>query len=91
MTSWSTLVREALPGLFVPARQPEAWAPESAARQVADGLADWVLALMRRLWPESAEAWTLTVDTGDWYEAAYVDLVVRVPDRVWLLHLGVGD
>jgi hypothetical protein len=91
LTSWPTLVREALPGLFVPSRQPEAWAPESAVRQVADGLTDWVLALMRRLWPESAEAWTLTVDTGDWYEAAYVDLVVRVPDRVWLLHLGVSD
>ncbi|MEU1689843.1 hypothetical protein [Micromonospora sp. NPDC005707] len=91
VTSWSTLVREALPGLFVPTRQPDAWAPESAARRLADGLTDWVLALMGRLWPERAEAWTLTVDTGDWYEAAYVDLVVRVPDRVWLLHLGVSD
>lgn len=46
---------------------------------------------MGRLWPDSAESWALTVDTRDWYEAAYVDLVVRVADRVWLLHLGVSD
>jgi hypothetical protein len=89
--SWSRLVHEALPGLFIPGRQPQAWAEHSAARQLAEALADWAVALMGRLWPDSAESWTLTVHTDGWYEAAYVDLVVRVDDRVWLLHLGVTD
>ena len=30
VNSWSMLVREALPGLFVPGRQPHAWAEQSA-------------------------------------------------------------
>ncbi|WP_446210900.1 hypothetical protein [Micromonospora sp. IBSANI012] len=91
VNSWSALVREALPGLFVPGRQPQAWAEQSAAQGLAQALTDWAVALMGRLWPDSAESWVLTVDTRDWYEAAYVDLVVRVGDRVWLLHLGVSD
>ncbi|MEE6309036.1 hypothetical protein V1634_19555 [Plantactinospora veratri] len=89
--SWSTTVRAALPGLFVPGRQPYAWAEQGAARTLAEALADWAVALMRRLWPDSAESWTLTVQARDWYEGAYVDVVVRVGDRVWLLHLGVSD
>ena len=89
--SWSLLVREALPGLFVPGRQPDAWAEHSAARELAESLTDWAVALMGRLWPDSAQSWALTVDTRDWYEPAYVDLVVRADDRVWLLHLGVSD
>jgi hypothetical protein len=89
--SWSAFVREVLPGFFVPGRQPQAWADQSAARELAEALRDWVLALMARLWPDSAECWDLTVNAADWYEAAYVDLVVRLPDRVWLLHLGVSD
>lgn len=91
VSSWSTLVRETLPGLFIPGRQPQAWAEQSAARQLAEALADWAVALMGRLWPNSAESWILTVQASGWYEAAYVDLVVRVDDRVWLLHLGVTD
>ncbi|MEU4482497.1 hypothetical protein AB0F68_31205 [Micromonospora sp. NPDC023966] len=91
VSSWSTLVREALPGLFVPGRQPQAWAEPSAARELAEALTDWAVALMARLWPDSAESWALTVHTDDWYEAAYVDLVVRAGDQVWLLHLGVSD
>lgn len=91
VTSWSTRVREALPGLFVPGRQPHAWAEHAPARELAEALADWAVALMRRLWSDSAGAWALTVDTRDWYEAFYVDLVVRVQDRIWLLHLGVSD
>jgi hypothetical protein len=90
-SSWSTLVRQALPGFFVPGRQPHAWAEQAAARKLAEALTDWAVALMGRLWQDSAESWALTVDTRDWYEAAYVDLVVRVGDRVWLLHLGVSD
>jgi hypothetical protein len=89
--SWSALVCAVLPGLFVPGRQPEAWAEQSAPRKLAEAVTDWVVALMGRLWPESAESWAVTVDTSDWYEAAYVDLAVRVSDRVWLLHLGVSD
>lgn len=91
VASWSTMVREALPGLFVPGRQPQAWAEQSPARELAEALTEWALALMARLWPDSAESWALTVNTTDWYEAAYVDLVVRASDRVWLLHLGVSD
>jgi hypothetical protein len=91
VSSWSELVREALPGLFLPGRQPEAWAGRSAPRELAEAVTDWAVALMGRLWPESAESWAVTVDARDWYEAAYVDLAVRVSDRVWLLHLGVSD
>ena len=91
VTSWPTVVRAALPGLFVPGRQPEAWAEHATGRHLAEGLADWAVALMGRLWPAAAECWSLTVSTRGWYEAAYVDLVVRTGDRVWLLHLGVTD
>jgi len=91
VNSWSALVRLALPGLFVPGRQPEAWAEQSAPRRLAEAVADWTVALMGRLWPDSAESWAVTVDSRDWYEAAYVDLAVHVRDRVWLLHLGVSD
>ncbi|GGR99011.1 hypothetical protein GCM10010169_49520 [Micromonospora fulviviridis] len=91
VSSWSALVREALPGLFVPTRQPRAWAEQSPARDLAEALTEWAVALMGRLWADSAESWALTVDTEDWYEAAYVDLVVREGDRIWLLHLGVSD
>ncbi|MFG3299709.1 hypothetical protein [Micromonospora chersina] len=91
VTSWSTLVREALPGLFIPTRQPRAWAEQSPARDLAEALTQWTLALLGRLWADSAESWSLTVDTDDWYEAAYVDLVVREGDELWLLHLGVSD
>jgi hypothetical protein len=91
VASWATLVREALPGLFVPGREPGAWSEGTAARELAEALAGWAVALMGRLWPESAQSWALTVTTRGWYEAAYVDLVVRTGDRVWLLHLGVSD
>ena len=91
VSPWTMLVREALPEFFVPARQRQAWAEESAARELAEALADWAVALMGRIWPDSAESWALTVNAHDWYEASYVDLVVRVADRVWLLHLGVSD
>nr|WP_152332327.1 hypothetical protein [Micromonospora purpureochromogenes] len=91
VNSWSTLVREALPGLFMPTRQPSAWADQSSARDLAETLTDWAVALMGRLWADSAESWAVTVDTDDWYEAAYVDLVVREGDDIWLLHLGVSD
>ncbi|MEV4139297.1 hypothetical protein AB0J72_44925 [Dactylosporangium sp. NPDC049742] len=88
---WSTVVGAALPGFFVPTRQPDAWAGAAAPRAVADGLAAWVAALLARLWPGTAEAWELTVECRGWYEAAYVDLVVLAGGRVWLLHLGVSD
>jgi hypothetical protein len=89
--AWSTVVGAALPGFFVPSRQPDAWAQRAAPRMLAEGLSAWIVALLSRLWPDRAEAWELTVRSRDWYEAAYVDLVVRVEDRVWLLHLGVSD
>jgi len=69
----------------------QAWAEQSAPRKLAEAIAEWAVALMRRLWPDSAESWSVTVDTKDWYEAAYIDVAVRVSDRVWLLHLGVSD
>jgi hypothetical protein len=87
VASWFTLVRETLPGFFVPGPQPHAW----AAQDLAEALTGWAVALMGRLWPDAAESWALTVDARNWYEAAYVDLVVRTGDRVWLLHLGVSD
>ncbi|MFC4997954.1 hypothetical protein ACFPIJ_08950 [Dactylosporangium cerinum] len=88
---WPEAVGAALPGFFVPGRQPQAWERGAAPRVLAEALAGWVVALLARLWPHDAEAWELTVRTRDWYEAAYVDLVVRVEGRVWLLHLGVSD
>jgi hypothetical protein len=91
VASWAAPVREALPGLFVPGRRPDAWTEGSAARELAEALADWAVALMGRLWSGPVESWALTVATRGWYEAAYVDLVVRAGDRVWLLHLGVSD
>lgn len=89
--AWSTVVGAALPGFFVPSRQPQAWTAQAAPRVLAESLSAWVTALLARLWPESAQAWELTVRSSDWYEAAYVDLVVLADDRVWLLHLGVSD
>ncbi|MEV4510382.1 hypothetical protein AB0K00_15620 [Dactylosporangium sp. NPDC049525] len=91
VADWSTVVGAALPGFFVPTRQPQAWAAQAAPRVLADALAAWVVALLSRLWPAEAEAWELTVQSRDWYEAAYVDVVVRVDATVWLLHLGVSD
>ena len=91
VTSWAEQVRSALPAFFVPINQARAWAERSIARELVEALADWVVALMRRGWPDSAEAWALTVYTTTWYEADYVDLVVRADDRMWLLHLGVSD
>ena len=91
VSSWSELVHTALPGLFLPGRPPHAWLQGMPARKLAEALADWAVALMRRLWPGPVESWELTVDSQHWYEAVYVDLVVRVDSRVWLLHLGVSD
>ena len=91
VTSVAQQVRSALPAFFVPINQADAWVERAAARELAEALADWVVALMRRLWPDSAEAWALTVYTTTWYEADYVDLVVRGDERIWLLHLGVSD
>lgn len=88
---WSAAVRSALPGLFAPSRPPHTWTGPSPAWTLAETLTDWVVALLGRLWPDTAECWSLTVETRGWYEGAYVDLVVRVDDRVWLLHLGVTD
>ncbi|WP_433124985.1 hypothetical protein ACQPWW_21325 [Micromonospora sp. CA-240977] len=89
--SWSELVHAALPGLFLPGQPAYVWAEKMPARQLAEAVAGWVVALLRRIWPGSVESWELTVDTSHWYEAVYVDLVVWVDDRVWLLHLGVSD
>ena len=91
VSSWSALVREALPRRFVPGRPPSAWSTQAPARVLAEALADWVVALLARLWPASAQAWEVTVETGSWYEADYIDLAVGANDRVWLLHLGVSD
>ncbi|MET8044308.1 hypothetical protein ABZU25_26000 [Micromonospora sp. NPDC005215] len=84
VSSWSTLVDAALPGLFLPGHPAYVWAERMPARQLAESVAGWVLALLRRIWPGSVESWELTVDTSHWYEAVYVDLVVRVDERVWL-------
>ena len=91
VSSWSGLVRDALPGLFLPGRPQQDWPQQSPPRELAEALTDWAVALMGRLWPDSAESWTVTVHARGWYEAFYVDLAVRVSDRVWLLHLGVTD
>ncbi|WP_327001901.1 hypothetical protein OHA72_43270 [Dactylosporangium sp. NBC_01737] len=88
---WSTVVGAALPGFFVPSRQPQAWSGQAPPWLLADALAAWVVALLWRLWPAGCEAWELTVQARDWYEAAYIDVVVSVDGRVWLLHLGVSD
>jgi hypothetical protein len=91
VSSWSTVVREALPARFVPGRPPGAWSPQARPRELAEALADWVVALLARLWAESTTAWGVGVETRDWYEADYVDLAVCANGRVWLLHLGVSD
>ncbi len=88
--SWADTVRATLPGWFTTG-QPELWTEQSPARELADGLVEWSAALLGRIWPPSAAAWELTVNGGGSYEAAYFDLVVRVDDRVWLLHLEVAD
>lgn len=87
LASWAALVQDALPGLFL----PSAWVGRPEPRELAEGVANWCVALMRRLWPDDAESWSVTVQADDWYEAAYVDLAVRTSGRVWLLHLGVTD
>ena len=91
VSSWTELTREALPGLFIPWRPQEAWTRGSAPRELAEATTDWTVALLGRLWPASAESWSVVVETRGWYVGAYVDLAVRVTDRIWLLHLGVTD
>jgi hypothetical protein len=91
LNSWSAQVREVLPGLFVPSTWSLAPADWSTPRELAGALANWSVALLGRLWPESAESWSVTVEADDWYEAVYVDTAVRTGGRVWLLHLGVTD
>lgn len=89
--SWRISVDQALPGLFLPTREPNVWAQDAPPRTLAETLADWAMALMSRLWPDDAECWNLTVESDDWYAAAYVDLVINHRQQVWLLHLGVTD
>ncbi|WP_203702594.1 hypothetical protein [Asanoa iriomotensis] len=89
--SWSELARESLPGLFIPWRPEEMWQRGSPPRELAEALGDWTLALLARLWPATAEAWSVTVECRSWYEGAYLDLAVRTTDQMWLLHLGVTD
>jgi len=91
VASWSEQLRQVLPGLFVPARQPAAWAEHGAPRQLVEALAEWALALMGQLWPESARSWTVEVETDHWYEAVWFDLAVRADNRISLLHLGITD
>jgi hypothetical protein len=88
---WRVPVGDALPGLFLPTRQPDAWAEGTPARTLAETLTEWAVALMSRLWPDDAECWNLTVETDAWYAAAYVDVVINHQEQVWLLHLGVTD
>jgi hypothetical protein len=88
---WRGPVSEALPGLFLPTGQPAAWIEGAPARTLVEALSNWSMALMSRLWPEDAPCWTLTVETKDWYETFYVDVVIHDEQRVWLLHLGVTD
>ena len=88
---WRVPVGDALPGLFLPTRQPDAWAQGAPPRTLVDALADWAVALMSRLWPDDVECWSLTVETDDWYAAAYVDVVINHQEQVWLLHLGASD
>lgn len=91
--SWRALLHERLPAYFVPSGRSgiSPWDEDSAARHLADGLTALLAALLRRLWPDAAPAWRLEVACRDWYEAAYVDIAVRVEDRVSFLHLGVTD
>lgn len=91
LPSWRAPVRDALPELFLPIWQPEAWTPGSPARTVADALSEWVVALMSRLWPDDAQCWNLTVESDDGYTPAYVDTVINQHEQVWLVHLGVTD
>lgn len=91
VTSWAEITREALPGLFIPTRPQEAWIRGATPRELAETITDWTMSLLHRLWPADAEVWSVTVECRGWYEAAYVDIAVRVADRMWLLHLGVTD
>ncbi|MCY1141533.1 hypothetical protein OWR29_26345 [Actinoplanes sp. Pm04-4] len=88
---WRPLVREALPEIFLPARQRDVWDEGTPPRVVAELLMDWAVALMSRLWPEDADCWTLTVEIRDAYAPSYLDVVIEQQEQVWLLHLGVTD
>jgi hypothetical protein len=88
---WRIPVSDALPALFVPTGQPDAWTEGAPARTLVETLTKWSMALMSRLWPDDAQCWTLTVETQDWYAAAYIDVVINHQEQVWLLHLGVTD
>ncbi|MEV0713184.1 hypothetical protein [Asanoa sp. NPDC050611] len=91
VSSWLEVTRESLPGLFIPWRPEETWVRGSPPRELAEALGDWTVALLGRLWPHDAQAWSVTVECRGRYEGAYVDLAVRAADRMWLLHLGVTD
>jgi hypothetical protein len=88
---WRTPVGDALPDLFLPTRQQDAWTESAPARILAESLTAWAVALMSRLWPDDAQCWNLTVETDDWYTPAYIDLVINHQEQVWLLHLGITD
>lgn len=89
--SWRGLVGDVLPEFFLPTWQPDAWVQGAPARALVETLTAWVVALMSRLWPDEAECWHLTVETGEWYAPAYVDVLINHHEQVWLLHLGVTD
>ncbi|GAB7039134.1 MULTISPECIES: hypothetical protein [Catenuloplanes] len=89
---WPHIVREALPARFIASwRRPQTWADGTGPRRLADGLTDWIVAHLAHLWPADADCWTVRVNESKVYENIYLDLAVRVGDRLWLLHLGVCD
>lgn len=88
---WRKPVGDALPDLFLPTRQPDAWTVGAPARILAESVTVWTVVLMGRLWPDDPQCWNLTVETDDWYAPAYVDLVINHQEQVWLLHLGITD
>ncbi|MDQ0365056.1 hypothetical protein [Catenuloplanes indicus] len=89
---WSRIVGEALPMRFAASwRRPQAWAEGAGPRRLAAGLTDWIMAHLVHLWPADADCWTVRVNESKVYENIYLDLAVRVEDRLWLLHLGVCD
>jgi hypothetical protein len=67
--SWRVPVGDALPGLFLPTRQPGASTQGTPPRTLVDMRAGWAVAFMSRLWPDDTQCWNLTLATNDWYAA----------------------
>ncbi|GAA4604112.1 hypothetical protein BJY16_004870 [Actinoplanes octamycinicus] len=90
LASWSRAILDVLPGWFAPAHAAEGSPP----RRLAEGLTEWLVALLGQVWPPGVEAYLMdvkAVEKGAFWDVDYVDIVVRVGAKVWHLHIGRSD